>query len=43
MENIFKPKKATGGSKQSSLLAKDVFRRIEPGNLLSNANEEMKQ
>jgi len=43
MENIFQPKKATGAARQSSLLAKDVFRRIEPGNPLGNATEEMRQ
>ena len=47
MEGIFKPKKNSGatgkGAKQSSLLATDVFRKIEPGNPLGNAPEEMKQ
>ena len=42
MESIFQPKKTTGPAKQSSLLASDVFRRVEPGNPLSNAPEEMK-
>ena len=43
MEGIFnKPKKA-GKAKQSSLLETNVFRKIEAGNPLNNAPEEMKQ
>lgn len=48
MESIFQPKKSTtnqaaGAARQSSLLATDVFRRVEPGDPLQNAPEEMKQ
>ena len=37
-------KKKSGASKarQSSLFASDVFRKAEPVNTLSNANEEVK-
>ena len=44
MEDIFKStKKPSGKAKQSSLLAKDLFKRIEPANPLANVPEEMKQ
>ena len=43
MDNNFQSKKSgSGQARQQSLLATDVFRRIEPGNPLTNAPEEIK-
>jgi len=42
MENLFNKKPSAARPKQSSLLAKDVFKKVDSGNPLAGAPEEIK-